>query len=65
VRPTGAGDVVSAVRFAREEELPIAVRSGGHSIPGLSTCDDGIVIDLSRMRGVRVDPEQRTARAAS
>jgi FAD/FMN-containing dehydrogenase len=63
VRPTGAGDVVSAVRFAREEELPIAVRSGGHSIPGLSTCDDGIVIDLSRMRGVRVDPEQRTARA--
>jgi FAD/FMN-containing dehydrogenase len=63
VRPTGAADVVTAVRFARTAELPIAVRSGGHSIPGFSTCDDGIVIDLSRMRGVRVDPERRTARA--
>jgi FAD/FMN-containing dehydrogenase len=62
VRPTGAADVITAVRFARAEELPIAVRSGGHSIPGFSTCDDGIVIDLSRMRGVRVDPERRVAR---
>jgi FAD/FMN-containing dehydrogenase len=61
-RPTGAADVVSAVRFAREQDLLVAVRSGGHSIPGLSTCDDGIVIDLSRMRGVRVDPHRRTAR---
>ena len=51
------------VRFAREQDLVIAVRSGGHSISGLSTCDDGIVIDLSRMRGVQVDPERRTARA--
>ena len=63
VRPTGAADVIAAVRFAREQELVIAVRSGGHSIPGFSTCDDGIVIDLSRMRGVRVDPAGRTARA--
>jgi FAD/FMN-containing dehydrogenase len=63
VRPTGAADVITAVSFARAEDLPIAVRSGGHSIPGFSTCDDGIVIDLSRMRGVRVDPERRTARA--
>jgi hypothetical protein len=63
VRPTGAADVLSAVRFAREQELVVAVRCGGHSIPGFSTCDDGIVIDLSRMRGVRVDPDQRTARA--
>ena len=52
VRPTGAADVITAVRFARDEELPIAVRGGGHSIPGFSTCDGGIVIDLSRMRGV-------------
>jgi len=62
VRPTGAADVASAVRFAREQDLIVAVRSGGHSIPGLSTCNDGIVIDLSRMRGVRVDPERPTAR---
>jgi FAD/FMN-containing dehydrogenase len=64
VRPTGAADVITAVRFARTEDLRIAVRSGGHSIPGLSTCDDGIVIDLSRMRHVRVDPERRTARVS-
>jgi FAD/FMN-containing dehydrogenase len=63
VRPTGAADVVTAVRFAREHDLLVAVRSGGHSIPGRSTCDDGIVIDLSRMRGVRVDPQHRTARS--
>jgi FAD/FMN-containing dehydrogenase len=62
VRPAGVDDVVSAVRFAREEELLVAVRCGGHSIPGLSTCDDGIVIDLSRMPGVEVDPERRVAR---
>jgi FAD/FMN-containing dehydrogenase len=63
VRPTGVADVIEAIRYAREQELAIAVRGGGHSIPGLSTCDDGIVIDLSRMRGVRVDPGARTARA--
>jgi FAD/FMN-containing dehydrogenase len=62
VRPTGSDDVVTALRFAREQELVVAVRCGGHSIPGLSTCDDGIVIDLSRIRGVHVDPERRTAR---
>ena len=62
VRPTSTDDVVAAVRFARERELVVAVRGGGHSIPGLSTCDDGIVIDLSRMRGARVDPHAGTAR---
>ena len=62
VRPSGVDDVVAAIRFGREEDLPIAVRCGGHSIPGLSTCDDGIVIDLSRMGGAEVDPQAKTAR---
>ena len=63
VRPTGTDDVVAAVRFAREQDLIVAVRGGGHSISGQSTCDDGIVIDLSQMGGVRVDPEGRRAQA--
>ena len=62
VRPTGTDDVIAALRFARERELIVAVRCGGHSIPGFSTCDDGIVIDLSPMHGAEVDPERRTAR---
>ena len=62
VRPTSADDVAAAVRFAREQGLVMAVRSGGHSIPGFSTCDGGILIDLSRMRGAEADPERRTAR---
>ena len=62
VRPTDTADVVTALRFARSEELVVAVRCGGHSIPGFSTCDDGIVIDLSRMRGAEVEPGARTAR---
>jgi FAD/FMN-containing dehydrogenase len=61
-RCTGAADVIRSVRFAREQNLLVAVRSGGHSVGGFSTCDDGILIDLSRMRGVRVDPVGRTAR---
>jgi FAD/FMN-containing dehydrogenase len=58
----GVADVMSAVRFARASGLPVAVRSGAHSFPGLSVCDDGLVIDLSLMRGIRVDPDARTAR---
>jgi hypothetical protein len=61
-RCTGVADVVSAVRFAREHEQLVAVRSGRHSYPGLGVCDDGMVIDLGQMKGIRVDPEARTAR---
>jgi FAD/FMN-containing dehydrogenase len=62
VRPTSPEDVAGAIRYARERELVVAVRGGGHSIPGLSTCDGGIVVDLSRLRGADVDPHARTAR---
>lgn len=60
-RCTGAADVVAAVRFAREHDLEIAVRGGGHNVAGTAVCDDGIVIDLSAMRAVLVDPAGRTA----
>jgi FAD/FMN-containing dehydrogenase len=63
VRCSNVGDVVAAVNFARENELDLAVRGGGHSVPGFGTCDDGVVIDLSGMRSVTVDPTSRTARA--
>src|SRR5207302_10159135 len=62
VRPVNAGDVIAAVNFAREGELALAIRGGAHSVPGFGTVDKGLVIDLSRMRGVRVDPEKRPAR---
>ena len=61
VRPVNAGDVIAAVNFAREGHLALAIRGGGHSVPGFGTCD-GVVIDMSRMRGVRVNPDKRTAR---
>jgi FAD binding domain len=62
-RCAGVADVISAVRVAREHEQLVAVRSGGHSYPGLCVCDRGMVIDLGQMKGIRVDPEARTARA--
>jgi FAD/FMN-containing dehydrogenase len=54
-------DVVSGLRFARDLGLPVAVRGGGHSYPGFSTCDEGVVIDLGPMRQVMVDPDRRIA----
>src|SRR5919204_624233 len=61
-RCAGVADVMAAVKFGREHGLPVAVRSGGHSFPGLSVADDAFVIDLSLMKGVRVDPDARIAR---
>jgi FAD/FMN-containing dehydrogenase len=62
-RCAGVADVIAAVRFARDTGLVVAVRGGGHSFPGQSLCDGGIVIDLGPMKGIRVDPEARTGRA--
>src|SRR5438132_10833657 len=62
-RCTGVADVIAALDHARANDLLIAIRGGGHSIPGHSTCDGGIVIDLSQMKGIRVDPVSRTVRA--
>src|SRR3954451_22301726 len=61
IRCTGTADVIAAVGFARGNDLPVAVRGGGHSVAGFSTVNGGIVIDLSPMRDVRVDPEARRA----
>ena len=62
-RCAGVADVITAVRFARDTGLLVAVRGGGHSFPGLSVCDGGLLIDLSPMKGIRVDPEARTVTA--
>jgi FAD binding domain/Berberine and berberine like len=62
-RCAGPGDIAAVVKFARETGVPLAVRSGGHSFPGLSTTDGGIIADLALMKGIHVDPERRTARA--
>jgi FAD/FMN-containing dehydrogenase len=63
VRCSGVADVVAAVDFARERDLLVGVRSGGHGVGGHALCDGGLVIDLSPMKGIRVDPATRTARA--
>src|SRR5262245_7572740 len=64
VRCVDVADVIAAVRFGREQGLNTAIRGGGHNGAGLGTIDDGLVIDLSGMRGVRVDPAARTAQIA-
>ena len=61
-RCTGTADVVEAVNFARENDLLTAIRGGGHNVGGRALCDDGLVIDLSRMRGVNVDPRDHVVR---
>ena len=62
-RCAGASDVLQCVKFARASDVLVAVKGGGHNIAGNGVCDDGLMIDLSRMKGLRVDPAQRTARA--
>jgi FAD/FMN-containing dehydrogenase len=62
-RCSSAADVVAAVNFARENDMVVAVRGGGHSAAGTSTCDDGLVVDLSGMKSIEVDPAAKTARA--
>jgi FAD/FMN-containing dehydrogenase len=62
VRARGIADVVTAVRYARENHLPLAVRGGGHHVAGYAMIDGGVTIDLSLMRGVTIDPERRIAR---
>lgn len=62
-RCAGVADVIRAIKFARQRDLLVAVRGGGHNVAGTAMCDGGIVIDLSTMKGLRIDPVARTARA--
>src|SRR4029077_2304954 len=64
-RCVDAGDVIAAVNFGRDSQLPVAVRGGGHNGAGFASVDDGLVIDLSSMRGVRVDPVTRKVRVGA
>ena len=63
VRCAGASDVIRAVAFAREADLPISIRGGGHNVAGRAVCDDGVMIDLSTMKSVRVDQTRKRVRA--
>ena len=63
VRCVGVADVIQAVNFARTHDLLVAVRGGGHNVAGNAVCDGGLVIDLSPMKSIHVDPVRRTARA--
>ena len=65
VRCSDVADIINAVKFAREENLLLAIRGGGHNGAGLAVCDNGLVIDLSRRRGVRVNPKKRTVQVES
>ena len=62
-RCAGAADVMACVRIAREQDVLVSVRGGGHSIAGKAVCDGGLMIDMSAMKGIRVDPARRTVRA--
>jgi FAD/FMN-containing dehydrogenase len=62
-RCSGVADVIAAVRFARDNDLVIAVKGGGHGVPGYAVCEDGVMIDLSPMKGIWVDPRRKVARA--
>jgi FAD/FMN-containing dehydrogenase len=64
VRCSNVADVIAAGKFAGKHQLLVAVRGGGHNGAGLGTCDDGLIIDLSRMKGIRVDPITRTVQVA-
>ncbi|HKE34470.1 MAG TPA: FAD-binding oxidoreductase [Candidatus Acidoferrum sp.] len=63
VRCSGAGDVIACVQFAQEQDALVSVRGGGHSVAGKSVCDSGLMIDLSAMKGIRVDPKRKMVRA--
>ena len=62
-RCAGVADVIACVRFAREHDVLVSVRGGGHSVAGKSVCDGGLMIDMSSMKGIRVDPNKKVARA--
>src|SRR5579864_1461596 len=62
-RCASAADVIACVRFAREQDVVVSVRGGGHSVAGKSVCEAGLMIDLSAMKGIRVDPLKKTVRA--
>src|SRR5215831_10020065 len=64
-RCADAADVMTAVNYASEQGLLLAIRGGGHNGPGFGSCDDGLVIDLSMMKGVRVDPGTQTVRVGA
>ncbi|MGH3367241.1 MAG: FAD-binding oxidoreductase [Nocardioidaceae bacterium] len=63
VRPSGAADVIDAVNYARENSIQLAVRCGGHSVAGTSICEGGLLLDLSSLKGVLVEPDRKTAHA--